>query len=210
MKKFGAMVMALVLACSLAGCAASSKLPVNGVAMLKEGEDSIEWFAMKSGELIETLNEKGRQEGYPELQLLEDYESPEILPESHSYAVSQGPYTIPQIYIEGIEARKPENAEYTGCIYRINISTDVDDEAEAEAIGYYLDEIVGIFSPKNKDKIEKELGMFAAVKGYKELIDGNVLYKRSDDEVCIYANPDAAEAITLGDKTPPPHLKKPE
>lgn len=203
------MIAALLAVGIVAGFTSCSSAPVNGVAALKRKEDSTTgWFALKGDELIETLNEKGRQAGYPELQILETFEEPAIAPEDHGYGVSKESNL--QIYIDCFGEKEPEYAEYEDCIYSIEIYTDIDMEDGAEAVGFYLDEIVGIFSPKNKDKIEKELGMFAAVKGYKELIDGNVLYKRSDDEVWIYANPDAAEAITLGDKTPPPHLKKPE
>ncbi len=207
MKKFGAMVMALVLACSLAGCAASSKLPVNGFEAQKRNEES--WFIVQGEDFIEELNAKGKKAGYPQLALV-DY-SDSGWKQDYQYGISSDDLGWIDLIVTPTEGGKYDDP-VGGNIIGISVYTNVWEEEQAEIVGFYLDQIVGMFSPRDKDEIEEKLAMFDTVQYVKDdYINGNVIYKRETYGVIIYVNEEEAELLILDeDKTPPPHLKKPE
>ncbi len=207
MKKFGAMFMALVLACSLAGCAASSKLPVNGFEAQKRNEES--WFIVQGEDFIEELNAKGEEAGYPKLDLVYNSEYGSL--QNYDYGIGSGEFGQIELTVTSTKDDRKYDDPVGGHVIRIDVDTDIRDEEKTRAIGFYLDQIVGMFSPRDKDEIEEKLMMFSAVEGMGEYISGNVLYKRTSTRVTIDVNEEEAELLILDeDKTPPPHLIKPE
>lgn len=220
MRKLWTFFVAVVIILSNSAC--SVLKPVNGYEAIKvrapyDKYTKLTWFQVDVDDLVNTLNQQGVQNGYPELVVKDTCTSYTNLVWAERREYSLGKAENPS-YVSidyGIETDDPYSLYSAQCIVHISIKTDIEETLDAQAIGYYTDLIIGMFSPRNKDKIEDQLKVFEPVEAteYITYTCGNVLYSRNSDSFWIKVDEDATPLYTYNieeSSSSAPSLIKPE
>lgn len=173
MKRFLVLTLAAFLLC--VGCSerTGNDLPENGFE--NSGNWYLEWFVVTPETLIEIINPKLAEAGYPKLfSVRDDGEFIEFNDTSEMQL-----YTKPISLVIHKEDRN---------IRILDSEFDIKDEATAKKAGFYFSMLINMFSPRDAEKIIEALHIFDEFEegvAFYEYESGNVIYSFAGRQLSI-------------------------